>query len=73
MTPLPGKSGEKVLVLGQFHLQTPFVGASSFGEDVQDERNAVDDLYLEGFLQVLLLIRRKLVIENNDIVIVGAL
>jgi hypothetical protein len=49
------------------------VGAGAFGENIQNQRRAVDNLDLKGFFQVLLLNRRKLVIEDNDVVIGGAL
>ncbi len=52
-------------MLGQLHLQTALVGTGPPGEDVQYQRGAVDDLDAEGFFQVLLLGRRKLVIQDD--------
>ena len=37
------------------------------GEDVEDQRNAVDDVAAELLLQVALLCRRQLVVEDHDI------
>ena len=67
--PLAGQPGEKVLVLGQLHLEAAFVGAGAPGEDIQDERGAVDDFDAQGVFQVLLLDGLELVIEDDDVVI----
>ena len=68
VAPLPGQSRQEALALGKLHLQLAFAGAGTPGKDVQDEGNTVDDFDLKGFLKVVLLLRRQLIIEDSDVV-----
>ncbi len=67
--PGSGQAGEPVLVLGQLHLDCALPGAGVAGEDVQDERGAVDDLHIlsQGLLQLPLLPRRELLVEDHHV------
>src|SRR6185503_6360821 len=56
-----------MLKLGQFDLEFAFASARALGENVQDERSAVEDLALEDLLQVAALGGRKFVVENDRI------
>ena len=56
-----------MLKLGQFNLQLAFARAGALGEDVQDERRAVEDLALEDLFQVAALGGRQFVIENHGV------
>jgi hypothetical protein len=58
-------------VLGQFHLKPAFVGAGAPGENIQNQGGTVDDLNTQGVFQVLLLDGFKLVIENDNIIVLG--
>ena len=60
-------------MLGKFNLQTSFVGAGAPGKDIQNQSYTVDNLYVKLFFQVLLLVRRQLIIENEDIKVTGVL
>ena len=67
--PRSGQARQPVLVLGQFHLDRAFARARMAGEDVEDQRRAVDDLDLfaqRGF-QFALLPGRQLVVEDHDV------
>ena len=64
--PLPGQARQQILVLRQRHLHRAFAGARALGEDVQDERGAVDDLAAEPLLQRALLRGGELVVADHD-------
>jgi hypothetical protein len=64
---LAGKTREPVFQLREFDLQTPFGRACAMGEYVENQLGAVDDLDLNGGLEVPLLRRRELVIDNQDV------
>ena len=68
MGPEPGKSGKEIFVLRQLHLEPSLVRLSASGEDIQDERCAVNDLYPKGLLQIPLLGRGELVVEDDQVV-----
>ena len=59
----------KVLQLGHLHLQLALMGLGMQAKDVEDERCAVDDLVLhsQDALDVCLLRRRQLGIEDDDV------
>jgi len=52
-------------VLGQLYLEEPLAGASVLGKDIEDESRAVQDLDIEGLLQVALLGGGEFVIEYH--------
>ena len=55
-----------MLELGQLDLQLAFVGARPLGEDVEDQAHAIDDPAAELALEIALLGRRQLVIEDGE-------
>ena len=59
----------QVLVLGQAHLQATLLGGGVQGEDVQDQRRAVDDLHAlgQGLLQVDLLGGGQFLVEDDQV------
>jgi len=67
VAPEPCQPGQKVLELGQFDLEFALARASALGEDVQDQRGAVQDLAVEGLFQVAALGGAQLVIEDDRI------
>ena len=52
---LAAQAGQAVAVLGEFDLEHAFLRVGVLGEDVEDERDTVDDVALEGLLEVPLL------------------
>ena len=58
---------QQVLQLRQFHLQLAFAGARVAGKDIENELGAVDHSHVERALQVTLLRRRQLVIEDDQV------
>jgi hypothetical protein len=58
--PLPGEPRQAIFVLRQLDLQRAFFGVRVLGEDVQDERCAVEYPHgvAENFLQIALMARR---------------
>ncbi len=58
--------------MGQLHLKPAFAGARPFPEDFQDERVAVEDLGFPFALQIALLDRRELGIDDDDLGLEGA-
>jgi len=74
VAPLAGESRQEVLVLRQLDLETAFARPGAFGEDVEDEGGAVEDLDLEGVFDAALLRGAELVVEDDDgVVDAGAL
>ena len=69
MRPHAAQTRVEVLVLGQAHLQPPLLGSGVEGEDVQDERRAIDHLhgFVHYLLEVRLLRRCQLVVEDDQI------
>jgi hypothetical protein len=57
---------------GQFHLGLALGAAGVLGEDIEDHRGAVDGGAAEQLLQVAVLGRRELVVEDDGIGIEGA-
>src|SRR6266568_2651971 len=56
-----------MLELGQFDLQLAFSRAGALGENIEDERGAIENLAIEHLLQVAALGWRKLIVENHRI------
>ena len=76
-TALPGQVGpgarqawQPVFVLRQLHLQRAFARARMLREDIQDQRGAIqhlDVLVADSALELALLRRRELLIEDHDL------
>src|SRR5207248_3151403 len=58
---------EPIAQLRQLHLHHAFLAASVLGEDVEDQRDAVDDIAAELLLEVALLRGRQLVVEHHHV------
>jgi len=58
---------KQVMQLRRFDLQPPFLGARALGKDVQDQLGPVDHLDVELFLQVALLPRGQLLVEDQQV------
>src|SRR5713226_6065563 len=56
-----------MMQLRRLHLQAAFLGAGALSEDVQDQLGAVDHLDVELFLQVALLARGELFVEDEQV------
>ena len=56
-----------VFEMRQLDLQRAFPGARPLPEDLEDQPGAVDDLGLEGPLEIALLPRRQLGIDDHEI------
>ncbi len=61
------QAGEAVAQLRELHLQHALLAGGVLGEDVEDQRDAVDDVALEQRLEVALLRGRQLVVEHHDV------
>src|SRR5581483_10506172 len=59
--------GQPVAELGQLDLLHAGLAVGVLGEDVEDQRHPVDDVDLEQLLQVALLRRRQLLVEDHDV------
>ena len=66
------RRGSKMLQLRQFDLQFAFARAGALGENIQDQRGAVEDLAAEDLFQIAALGRGKLVVEDHGIDVVVA-
>ena len=64
---LTGEPGQAVLQLGEFDLETAFSRACPLGEDVEDERRAVDDAGPGRLLDVAQLGRREFAVEDEEV------
>ena len=69
--PHPLEAGHRVLELGQLDLEMGLVGPGVGGEDVEDHLGAVDDLDLEGLLEVSRLGGPEVVVEDDDVGLVS--
>ena len=65
VSPEPLQAREHVFVLGQLDLRLRAGRLGAHGEDVEDERRAVEYLDFEFFLDVANLFGRKLVVEDD--------
>src|SRR5690606_4396008 len=65
----PGADEPRALVAerGELDLQLAFPGAGALAEDLQDQAGAVDDLAVEALLQVALLHRGQLAVDDDDL------
>ena len=63
--PESAEAGEEVLHLRQFHLSFGLGGLGAAGEDVEDERGAVDDLHLHLLLEDIDLLAAEVVVEDD--------
>jgi len=61
------KAGKAVPVLGELDLQHALLRVGMLGEDVEDQRDAVDDVATERPLEVPLLRRGEVVVEDDDV------
>ena len=66
-TPLPGEPRQQVVELRQLHLQPALPRARAPREDVEDELRAVERLAADRLLDVALLRRRQLVVEDDHV------
>ena len=64
---LPAQAGESVAQLRELDLHHAFLAACVLGEDVEDQRDAIDDVDLEQALEVALLRGRELVVEDDEV------
>ena len=58
---------QPVAQLRELDLHRAFLARRVLGEDVEDQRDAVDDVDLEQLLEVALLRGRELVVEDHDV------
>jgi len=58
-------------MLGELDLQHALLRRGVLRKDVEDHRRPVDDVDLEHLLQVALLGRRQLVVEDDEVEIEG--
>ena len=65
--PQPAHAGEVVLELGQLHLELALGRVGMVGEDVEDDRRAIDDRHVERLLDVALLARQQLVVAGHEV------
>lgn len=63
--PLAAEAGEDVFVLSELDLEPALAGAGMLGEDVQNEGCTIEDLDLQGLLQVTLLGGAEFVVEDD--------
>ena len=68
--PTPYQPRRQVLQLGQFHLQLAFEGAGPLREDVQDERDAIQDTATQSGFQIAFLAGCQGVIEYHHLGVV---
>ena len=52
VAPEPGQPREQMLQLRQFDLQLAFAGAGALGEDIENQRGAIEHLALENRFQI---------------------
>ena len=71
MCPQTGQSRQPVFELGQLDLKAPLVGRGAASEDVEDERRAVNDLDVEGALEIALLRGAEIVVDHDHVVANG--
>ena len=63
----PYQPGRQVVELRQFHLQFSFMTAGPQGEDVEDERDPINDSPADGSREVALLGSTQLVVEDDEL------
>ena len=67
MAPEPGEARQQVLELGEFDLQLALLRAGALGENIQNQRRAVEHLAIEDAFEIAALGGGKLVVENDGI------
>ena len=67
VTPEARQPREEMLKLREFNLELAFAGAGALGEDVENERGAVEHLAFEDFLEIAALSGGKFIVENDGI------
>ena len=65
--PEPAHAREVVLELGELDLELALGGVGVVGEDVEDDRRAVDHRHAELLLEVALLARQQLVVAGDEV------
>ena len=65
--PAAAQAGQAVAELRELDLHHALLARGVLGEDVEDQRDAVDDVAFEQLLQVALLGRGELVVEDHDV------
>ena len=65
--PEPAHAREVVLELGELDLELALGRAGVVGEDVEDDRRAVDHRHVELLLEVALLARQQLVVAGHEV------
>ncbi|CAN4043845.1 RNA polymerase sigma factor, partial [Dysosmobacter welbionis] len=65
MGPHAGQPGQQILVLGQLHLEPPFLGLGPLGEDVQDQSAPVQHLNAQQLRQHPHLGGGQIVVEDH--------
>ncbi len=65
--PEPAHAREVVLELCQLHLQLALGRVGMVGEDVEDDRGAIDDRHAQRLLEVALLARQQLVVAGHQV------
>ena len=65
--PHPRQPRQVVLERGQLDLQPSLAGRGMPGEDVDDQRRAVEHLAVEQLLEAALLVRRELVVDDEQV------
>jgi hypothetical protein len=58
---------KQIFKLGQFDLQLAFTGTGVTGKDIENQLRAIDDAGVDDALNITLLGRREVVIEQNHI------
>jgi hypothetical protein len=61
------QSRQHVLELGKLDLRLALAAARMLGEDIQNQRGAIDDLYLHDVLELAQLTRAQLAIANHRV------
>ena len=72
VAPETRQARQQMLQLRQFDLQFAFARAGALGENIQNQRRAVEHLAVEDFFQVAALRGGKLVVEDDGIDVVLA-
>ena len=67
--PHPGQARQAIIELGELDLEAALMGLGAAGEDIEDQSGAVDDEHAEFGLEVALLGRRQLGIDEDEIVV----
>ena len=69
--PHTGKAGEKIFILGKFHLQLTFPCLGTLGENVKNQAGAIQNLYTQLFTEDTHLGWCELIVEDSKVALVG--